>query len=137
MLNNCGHTGHWSNRWLRSIMRTVLSLKRIWGLPLALWTGSTVYSYLGGGWYQFHFSPWCQLQQSPDISVKLHRVGPEATQHLALDLAITYHLLFCVKEKQILFPSIYANTLVQSLNIRNKRPTTRERSFQLYFSLVS
>lgn len=57
-------------------------------------------------------------------------------QGLALDLAITSHLLLCVKEKQILYPSIYVNILLQSLNIRNKRPTCG-RSSQLYFSLVS
>lgn len=47
-------------------------------------------------------------------------------QNLALDLAIISHLPLRVKEKLILFPSIYVNTLLQSLNIGNS--PTRGRS---------
>lgn len=126
-LNNCGHVGHWSNIWLKSIMRTFW-VSRGYGGSLWLWGQVPLFTPMEGAGGT---SPFQSLVPAPAATWHLgglHWVRPEAVQDLALDLAITSHLLLCVREKQTLFLSIYVNTHLQSLNIGNKRPT-RGRSF--------
>lgn len=128
VLNNCGRIGHWSNRWLNSITRPIcVCLKRMWGAPFASVD-------------RFHCSPhvgrWVvlvlfrSLVPIPTVTWHLTQTASEwaqrRLQNLALDLAIISHLPLRVKEKLILFPSIYVNTLLQSLNIGNS--PTRGRS---------
>lgn len=127
MLSNCGRIGHWSNRWLNSITRPIC-VSRGCGGSLCLCGQVPLFTPCRGWAVLVLFR---SLVPTPTVPWHLTQTASEWAQrrlhNLALDLAIISHVPPRVKETLILFPSIYVNTLLQSLNT-GTRPA-RGRSF--------